>query len=51
MQLAPDLFTWRSRGIPLDLQYRYTPRVRPDQFEDIPFLAALRERMQAKGAT
>lgn len=27
------------------------PRVRPDQFEDIPFLAALRERMQAKGAT
>jgi hypothetical protein len=27
----PDLFTWRSRGIPLDLHYRYTPRVRPDQ--------------------
>ncbi|CAN5260419.1 cellulose biosynthesis cyclic di-GMP-binding regulatory protein BcsB [soil metagenome] len=31
MQLPPDLFTWRSRGIPLDLQYRYTPRVRADQ--------------------
>lgn len=31
LQLPPDLFTWRSRGIPLDLQYRYTPRVRPDQ--------------------
>jgi hypothetical protein len=31
MQLPPDLFTWRSRGIPLDLRYRYTPRMRPDQ--------------------
>ncbi len=31
LQLPPDLFTWRSRGIPLDLLYRYTPRVRPDQ--------------------
>jgi len=31
LQLPPDLFTWRSRGIPLDLNYRYTPRVRPDQ--------------------
>ena len=31
LQLPPDLFTWRSRGIPLDLSYRYTPRVRPDQ--------------------
>lgn len=25
MQLPPDLFTWQSRGIPLDLRYRYTP--------------------------
>jgi hypothetical protein len=31
LQLPPDLFTWRSRGIPLELRYRYTPRVRPDQ--------------------
>ncbi|GAA4337155.1 cellulose biosynthesis cyclic di-GMP-binding regulatory protein BcsB [Variovorax defluvii] len=31
LQLPPDLFTWRARGIPLDLGYRYTPRVRPDQ--------------------
>ena len=31
LQLPPDLFTWRSRGIPLDLTYNYTPRVRPDQ--------------------
>lgn len=31
LQLAPDLFTWRSRGIPLDLRFNYTPRVRPDQ--------------------
>jgi len=31
MQLPPDLFTWRSRGVPLDLQYRYTPRVQADQ--------------------
>ena len=31
LHLPPDLFTWRSRGIPLDLRYRYTARVRPDQ--------------------
>ena len=31
LHLPPDLFTWRSRGIPLDLRYRYTPRARPDQ--------------------
>lgn len=30
-QLPPDLFTWRTAGIPVDLQYRYTPRPRPDQ--------------------
>jgi hypothetical protein len=31
LQMPPDLFTWRSRGIPLDLRYRYTPRVQADQ--------------------
>jgi hypothetical protein len=31
LQLPPDLFTWRTRGIPLELGYRYTPRVQPDQ--------------------
>lgn len=31
LQMPPDLFTWRSHGIPLDLHYRYTPRVRNDQ--------------------
>lgn len=30
-RLPPDLFTWQSRGIPLDLRYRYTPlRNSPD---------------------
>jgi hypothetical protein len=24
-QLPPDLFTWQSRGIPVDLNYRYSP--------------------------
>lgn len=27
LRLPPDLFTWQSRGIPLDLHYRYTPAV------------------------
>lgn len=31
LRLPPDLFAWRARGIPLDLGYRYTPRVRADQ--------------------
>lgn len=31
MRLAPDLFGWRSAGIPVDLLYRYTPRPRPDK--------------------
>ncbi|RZI69799.1 MAG: cellulose biosynthesis cyclic di-GMP-binding regulatory protein BcsB [Variovorax sp.] len=31
LQMPPDLFTWRSRGIPLDIKYRYTPRPRNDQ--------------------
>ncbi|WP_313740153.1 cellulose biosynthesis cyclic di-GMP-binding regulatory protein BcsB [Pseudomonas sp.] len=26
MRLPPDLFTWRERGVPLNLQYRYTPQ-------------------------
>ena len=25
-RVPPDLFGWRSRGIPVDLRYRYTPR-------------------------
>ena len=30
-RLPPDLFTWQSRGIPIDLRYRYTPlRNSPD---------------------
>jgi hypothetical protein len=27
----PDLFGWRSRGIPVDLRYRYTGRPAPDK--------------------
>jgi len=27
----PDLFGWRSKGIPFDLKYRYTPRPRQDK--------------------
>lgn len=26
MRLPPDLFLWRSRGVPVDLYYRYTPQ-------------------------
>lgn len=26
MRVAPDLFTWREKGIPVDLKYRYTPQ-------------------------
>ncbi|MEC7940266.1 MAG: cellulose biosynthesis cyclic di-GMP-binding regulatory protein BcsB [Pseudomonadota bacterium] len=25
LRLPPDLFTWQSRGIPMDLHYRYSP--------------------------
>jgi len=25
LRVPPDLFTWQSRGIPLDLRYRYSP--------------------------
>jgi hypothetical protein len=31
LQLPPDLFAWRSDGIPVDLKYRYTPPQAPDQ--------------------
>ena len=24
-RMAPDLFTWNTKGVPLDLKYRYTP--------------------------
>lgn len=27
----PDLFGWRTKGVPIDLKYRYTPRPRPDK--------------------
>ncbi len=27
MNLPPDLFIWRSRGVPMDLRYRYTPPI------------------------
>lgn len=30
LRLPPDLFTWRVRGIDMDLRYRYTPPVRRD---------------------
>ncbi|WP_312933602.1 cellulose biosynthesis cyclic di-GMP-binding regulatory protein BcsB [Pseudomonas sp.] len=26
MRLPPDLFTWREKGVPLHLKYRYTPQ-------------------------
>ncbi|KAF1050047.1 cellulose biosynthesis cyclic di-GMP-binding regulatory protein BcsB [Xylophilus sp.] len=29
--LPPDLFAWRSKGIPVDLKYRYSPRPQPDK--------------------
>jgi len=25
MRIPPDLFTWRTRGVPIDLKFRYTP--------------------------
>lgn len=28
LRVPPDLFTWRSPGIPVDLKYRYTPPLR-----------------------
>jgi len=29
--IPPDIFGWRSEGVPLDLHYRYTPRPQPDR--------------------
>lgn len=29
--IPPDIFAWRSAGVPLDLHYRYTPRPQPDR--------------------
>ncbi|RCS59806.1 cellulose biosynthesis cyclic di-GMP-binding regulatory protein BcsB [Parvibium lacunae] len=30
-RIPPDLFAWKSEGIPLDLKYRYTPRPQRDK--------------------
>ncbi len=31
VHFPPDLFAWRSKGIPVDLRYRYTPRPYVDE--------------------
>ncbi len=31
LRLPADLFTWRSRGVPVDLNYRYTPLIEQDE--------------------
>ncbi|MGI4813204.1 MAG: cellulose biosynthesis cyclic di-GMP-binding regulatory protein BcsB [Janthinobacterium lividum] len=31
LRMPPDLFAWRSNGIPIDLLYRYTPRPSADK--------------------
>ncbi|RQR32315.1 cellulose biosynthesis cyclic di-GMP-binding regulatory protein BcsB [Burkholderia sp. Bp9142] len=31
LRVAPDLFTWNTRGAPIDLRYRYTPTLRADR--------------------
>lgn len=31
LTVPPDLFAWRTPGVPFDLKYRYTPRPRPDK--------------------
>lgn len=28
LRIPPDLFTWESRGVPIDLKFRYTPPIR-----------------------
>ena len=28
-RVAPDIFTWHSKGVPLDLKFRYTPQPSP----------------------
>lgn len=30
-RIAPDIFTWRSKGIPVDLKYRFTPPPKEDK--------------------
>ncbi|MBB3046965.1 hypothetical protein FHR99_001201 [Litorivivens lipolytica] len=35
--IPPDLFTWQSRGIPLELSYRYTPPVSDDTDSNMSF--------------
>lgn len=29
--IPPDIFAWKSQGVPMDLHYRYTPRPVPDR--------------------
>ncbi|MBC7414791.1 MAG: cellulose biosynthesis cyclic di-GMP-binding regulatory protein BcsB [Herminiimonas sp.] len=31
LRIPPDLFTWRSKGVPLDLKYRYSPPSRSSE--------------------
>ena len=31
LNMPPDLFTWRTRGVPIDLLWRYTPRPSADK--------------------
>ncbi|CAN7677166.1 cellulose biosynthesis cyclic di-GMP-binding regulatory protein BcsB [Paraburkholderia sp. SIMBA_054] len=31
LRVAPDLFTWRTKGVPIDLRYRFTVRPAPDR--------------------
>lgn len=31
LRLPPDLFVWGSKGVPLNLKYRFTPRPTPDK--------------------
>lgn len=31
MRIPPDLFTWRSRGVPVDLKFRYSPPIRASE--------------------
>ncbi|MDD5759832.1 MAG: cellulose biosynthesis cyclic di-GMP-binding regulatory protein BcsB [Desulfobulbaceae bacterium] len=31
LRIPPDLFTWQSRGVPVNLKYRYTPPVRTSE--------------------
>ncbi|MFZ6673837.1 UDP-forming cellulose synthase catalytic subunit [Undibacterium sp. Xuan67W] len=31
MRVAPDLFTWQRDGVPIDLRYRFTPRINVDR--------------------